>query len=124
MLEVADLRTQFATPAGALTAGDAESLLGAVADMAERAADYAQALDELEGRRAPRQAQGLVETAPVDELLLLRDRREREVGELDGVASVAADQGSRNVKISWDPDATDWGVIEDLMKGINYPPGG
>ena len=49
---------------------------------------------------------------------------EREVGELDGVASVAADQGSRNVKISWDPDATDWVVIEDLMKEINYPPGG
>ena len=47
---------------------------------------------------------------------------EREVGELDGVSSVAADQGSRNVKISWDPDTTDWVVIEDLMKEINFPP--
>ena len=49
---------------------------------------------------------------------------EREVGELDGVSSVAADQGSRNVKISWDPDTTDWVVIEDLMKEINFPPEG
>ena len=48
---------------------------------------------------------------------------EREVGELDGVSSVDVDQGSRNVKISWDPDATDWVVIEDLMKEINFPPG-
>ena len=47
---------------------------------------------------------------------------EREVGELRGVADVAADQGARRVKISWDPDATDWVVIEELMKEINYPP--
>ena len=47
---------------------------------------------------------------------------EREVGELDGVQSVRADQGSRRVTISWDPEATDWVVIEELMKEINYPP--
>jgi copper chaperone CopZ len=49
---------------------------------------------------------------------------QREVGELDGVRSVAADQASRKVTISWDPDATDWVVIEDHMKEINYPPAG
>ena len=49
---------------------------------------------------------------------------QREVAELDGVASVAADQSTRNVKISWDPETTDWVVIEDLMKEINYPPSG
>ncbi len=47
---------------------------------------------------------------------------EREVGELDGVQSVSADQGSRRVTISWDPEATDWVAIEELMKEINYPP--
>ena len=47
---------------------------------------------------------------------------EREVGELAGVSSVKAEQDSRNVTISWDPDTTDWVVIEDLMTEINYAP--
>jgi copper chaperone len=47
---------------------------------------------------------------------------QREVSELDGVASVAADQASKQVKISWDPDTTDWVVIENHLKEINYPP--
>jgi copper chaperone CopZ len=47
---------------------------------------------------------------------------QREVGEVDGVRSVSADQATRKVTISWDPDATDWVVIEDVMKEINYPP--
>lgn len=47
---------------------------------------------------------------------------EREVGELSGVDSVEAEQASRQVKISWDPETTDWTVIEDTMKEINYPP--
>ena len=47
---------------------------------------------------------------------------EREVGELAGVSTVKAEQDSRNVTISWDPDATDWVVIEDLMTEINYAP--
>ena len=49
---------------------------------------------------------------------------EREVGELKGVSSVDADQTSRNVTISWDPDATDWDAIEALMNEINYAPVG
>ena len=47
---------------------------------------------------------------------------EREVGELGGVLSVSAEQGSRNVTVSWDPDATDWEVIEGLMEEIRYAP--
>lgn len=47
---------------------------------------------------------------------------EREVGELDGVSSVKADQGSRNVTVSWDPDTTDWVVIENHLREIDYPP--
>ena len=48
---------------------------------------------------------------------------EREVGELDGVESVEAEQVSKRVTISWDPETTDWVVIEDTMKEINFPPG-
>ena len=47
---------------------------------------------------------------------------EREVGELGGVDSVKAEQDTKNVTISWDPDTTDWVVIEDHMKEINFPP--
>jgi len=47
---------------------------------------------------------------------------EREVGEVKGVAGVSADVTSRRVKISWDPETTDWVVIEDVMKEINFPP--
>ena len=47
---------------------------------------------------------------------------EREVADLAGVSSVKAEQSSREVTISWDPDTTDWVVIEDLMKEINYAP--
>ena len=47
---------------------------------------------------------------------------EREVSEIDGVSEVKAEQTSRNVTISWDPDTTDWVVIEELMTDIDYPP--
>lgn len=47
---------------------------------------------------------------------------EREVGELAGVSSVKADQASKKVVISWNPETTDWVVIEELMKEINYAP--
>lgn len=47
---------------------------------------------------------------------------EREVGELDGVSQVKAEKETKQVTISWDPDATDWVVIEETMKEINFPP--
>ena len=47
---------------------------------------------------------------------------EREIGELSGVLSVSAEQVSRNVTVSWDPDATDWEAIEGLMEEISYGP--
>jgi copper chaperone CopZ len=49
---------------------------------------------------------------------------EREVGAVEGVRSVKADETSRNVVVSWDPETTDWVVIETQMKEINYPPEG
>jgi len=47
---------------------------------------------------------------------------EREVGEVPGVTEVEGSPATRQVKISWDPETTDWVVIEDLMTEINYPP--
>lgn len=47
---------------------------------------------------------------------------EREVGALDGVARVNAEQETKEVVISWDPDTTDWVVIEKHMHEISYPP--
>lgn len=47
---------------------------------------------------------------------------EREIGKVDGVSAVSAEQLTRNVTISWDPETTDWVVIEKTMKDINYPP--
>jgi hypothetical protein len=35
---------------------------------------------------------------------------------------VKAERATRNVTISWDPDATDWVVIENTMREIDYPP--
>ena len=49
---------------------------------------------------------------------------EREVGELDGVDTVKAEQASKHVTISWDPETTDWVVIEETMNEINFPPAG
>jgi copper chaperone CopZ len=49
---------------------------------------------------------------------------EREVGEVHGVSEVKGEQATKNVTISWDPDATDWVVIENTLKEINYPPQG
>ncbi|MEE2897461.1 MAG: heavy-metal-associated domain-containing protein [Gemmatimonadota bacterium] len=49
---------------------------------------------------------------------------EREVSEMSGVSEVKAEQVSKNVTITWDPKATDWVVIEGLMKEINHPPSG
>lgn len=47
---------------------------------------------------------------------------QREVGDLDGVTDVKAEEESKKVTVSWDPDATHWTAIEALMTEINYPP--
>lgn len=47
---------------------------------------------------------------------------EREVGELEGVSEVKAEQTTKKVTVSWDPEATQWDAIEGLMKEINYAP--
>jgi copper chaperone len=47
---------------------------------------------------------------------------ERELGELEGVDSVKAEQATRTVTVSWDPETTRWDAIEGLMSEIDYPP--
>jgi copper chaperone CopZ len=47
---------------------------------------------------------------------------QREVGELEGVTDVKAEQATKKVTVSWDPIATEWEEIERVMKEINYAP--
>jgi copper chaperone len=47
---------------------------------------------------------------------------QREVAGIEGVAEVQAQQGSKEVTVSWDPDVTDWTAIEELLREINYAP--
>jgi copper chaperone CopZ len=46
---------------------------------------------------------------------------EREVGELDGVASVKADEATKMVTVEWNDPAT-WEGIHALLVEINYAP--
>ena len=47
---------------------------------------------------------------------------QRELGDLDGVKAVSAEETSKQVTVSWDPKMMDWPTIEDTMKEINFPP--
>jgi len=47
---------------------------------------------------------------------------EREVGELEGISSVKAEQDSRMVTVEWNEPPTSWGNIQALLEEINYPP--
>ena len=47
---------------------------------------------------------------------------EREIGELEGVSRVKAEQATKKVTVSWDPIATEWDAIERVMREINYAP--
>lgn len=44
-----------------------------------------------------------------------------ELGDLDGVTRVTADENSRDVTVEWQDPAT-WDQIEELLKEIDYPP--
>ena len=48
---------------------------------------------------------------------------ERELGELEGVTSVAADPQSKQVTVRWQDPAT-WQTIEALLVEIEFPPQG
>ncbi|MEZ4513069.1 MAG: heavy-metal-associated domain-containing protein [Chloroflexota bacterium] len=48
---------------------------------------------------------------------------EMEVGDLAGVTSVKADQGTKQVTVEWQEPAN-WEKIHALLQEINYPPEG
>ena len=48
---------------------------------------------------------------------------EMEVGEIEGVTSVIADQESKHVTVEWNDPAT-WEKINAVLQEINYPPEG
>ncbi len=45
---------------------------------------------------------------------------EREVGELEGVVSVKADENTKQVVVQWDAPAN-WDKIKNLLVEIEYP---
>ena len=45
----------------------------------------------------------------------------RELGELEGVASVTGDAETKTVTVHWESPAT-WDNIKSLLTEINYPP--
>ena len=47
---------------------------------------------------------------------------EREVGEVEGVTSVSAEQRTRRVTVEWDESRTSWDEIRRQLVEINYPP--
>lgn len=49
---------------------------------------------------------------------------ERELGDLQGVESVSADQASREVTVEWTAAGTDWQSIASYLGDIGYPPAG
>lgn len=46
---------------------------------------------------------------------------EMEVGEIDGVIKVSADETSKDVTVEWQEPAT-WESIRDLLVEIEFPP--
>jgi copper chaperone len=46
---------------------------------------------------------------------------QREVGELNGVTSVKADEASKMVTVEWNEPPAKWDSIRDLLEEINYP---
>jgi len=46
---------------------------------------------------------------------------EMELGDLEGVTSVKAEQDTKKVTVAWEAPAT-WDKISALLQEINYPP--
>jgi copper chaperone CopZ len=47
---------------------------------------------------------------------------ERELARVDGVESVSAAQGTREVSVAWDEGRTSWEELRRVLQEINYPP--
>ena len=49
---------------------------------------------------------------------------ERELSELEGVASVQADPQTQGVTVEWDETSSSWEQVRHLLEEIHYPPEG
>jgi copper ion binding protein len=47
---------------------------------------------------------------------------QREVGELEGVTSVKAEQATQMVTVAWQEPQTSWDQIRALLNELNYAP--
>jgi copper chaperone CopZ len=47
---------------------------------------------------------------------------ETELGEVEGVVMVNADQASKMVSVEWDEPPTEWKALRSKLVEINYPP--
>ncbi len=47
---------------------------------------------------------------------------ERELSELEGVASVQADPQTQWVTVEWDETSSSWEQVRHLLEEIHYPP--
>jgi hypothetical protein len=47
---------------------------------------------------------------------------EREVGELEGVTSVKAEEATKMVTVEWNEPPASWDSIRALLEEINYAP--
>lgn len=48
---------------------------------------------------------------------------ERELGDLEGVSEVSADQPSKEVRVEWDDDTLAWEDVSGFLAKIGYPVG-
>ncbi len=46
----------------------------------------------------------------------------RELGELEGVASVQANSQTQGVTVEWDETSLSWEQVRHLLEEIHYPP--
>jgi copper ion binding protein len=47
---------------------------------------------------------------------------EREVGEIDGVVAVKADESTKKVTVEWSEPEASWEAIDAVLREIDYPP--
>lgn len=47
---------------------------------------------------------------------------EREVGEIEGVVAVKADESTKKVTVEWTEPQASWAAIDAVLREIEYPP--
>lgn len=47
---------------------------------------------------------------------------QREVGEMEGIVSVKAEEATKMVTVEWNEPPATWNAIKSLLQEISYPP--